>query len=72
MARMAQYFHGGTFFDDSACIHHDNSIGDLRHDTEIMCDKKQRKTKFLAQRSQQFKNLRLHGDVERGGGLVRN
>jgi hypothetical protein len=40
MARMAQNFHGRTFFHDSACIHHDNSIGDLRHNTKIMRDKK--------------------------------
>ena len=41
MARMAQNFHGGAVFNDSARIHYDNSIRDLSDYTEIMGNKEQ-------------------------------
>ena len=61
-----------TFLDDTAGVHDGDAIGDLRDDAEIMGDEEKRKIEFAPQVLQQFENLLLHGDVERGGGLVGN
>ena len=44
----------------------------MRDDAEIVRDEKKRELELAAQFLQQFENLLLHGDVERGGGLVGN
>ena len=72
MTRRSQDFLRGTFFDDASRIHDRDTIGDLRYDAEIVGDEQQAELQFAAQAVQQIQNLFLHGDVERGGGLIRN
>src|SRR5580704_3437802 len=72
MARVAQDFGGAALLDDAARVHDRDAIRDLRDDAEIVGDEKERELKFAAQFREQSKDLRLHGDVERGGGLVCN
>ena len=67
---MAQNFRRGAFFNDAACVHHGNAIRNLRDDSEVVRDEEKRETQFTAQFRKQLEDLRLHGDVERGGGLV--
>ena len=69
-ARMAQHLGDWSFFDDAAGVHHGNAIGHLRDHAEIVRDEEQRELKIAAQRGEQFEDLFLHGDVERGGRLV--
>ena len=60
----------GAMFDDLAVLHHADPLRDLSHDAEVVGDEKKRHVQprldFLKQRD----DLRLHGDVERGGRLV--
>ena len=72
MARRLQHLLRRSFFDDASCAHHRDTIGDLRYDTEIVGDEQQTELQFAAQAVQQIQNLFLHGDVERGGGLIGN
>src|SRR5579872_215477 len=70
MARIGEYFEGGSGFDDSPGVHHGNAIRDFADDSQIMRDEKKRQVQFRAKAHEEFENLLLHGDVERGGGLV--
>jgi hypothetical protein len=70
MPRMLQHFADGTFFDDAAGVHDGDAIGNLRDDAEIVGDEEQRKLEFATQFLEKLENLLLHGDIERGGGLV--
>ena len=58
-------------FDDAPGAHHADALGELRHDTQIMCDQYQGRAGAGTQFLEQVQDLRLHGDVERGAGLVR-
>jgi hypothetical protein len=62
---------GSRFFDDLSRIHNGDPIGSSSDDPEIMRDEKDRHSATRSQAIQHLQNLRLHGDVERGGGLVR-
>ena len=56
--------------DDAAAIHHRDAVGVVRHHAEIVGDEQQRRAGLALQLRQQVEDLRLHGDVERGGRLV--
>ena len=56
--------------DDLAVLHHADPVGDLAHDAEIVGDEQHRHAEAGLQVLQQRQDLRLHGDVERGGRLV--
>src|SRR5579871_394320 len=60
----------GPAFDDAAGIHDIDAIGVAGHDPEIMGDDDQGRAQPTRQILHQFKDLRLDGDVERGGRLV--
>ncbi len=53
-----------------AGIHHRDAVGDAGDDAEIVGDQKDGEAELLLQPVQQPQDLRLHGDVERGGRLV--
>src|SRR5579863_5857442 len=53
-------------------IHHGHAVSYLRHDGQVMRDKKHGQAKLSAQVIQQLQNLGLNGDVERGSWLVRD
>src|SRR4051794_7312810 len=56
--------------DDLALLHHADGIGELAHDAEVVRDEQHRHAEPRLQLLEQFENLRLHRDVERGGRLV--
>ena len=60
----------GSGLDDAALLHHRDVVGDLAHDVEVVGDEQHRHAVARLQALQQLEDLRLHGDVERGGRLV--
>ena len=56
--------------DGLAVAHHDDLVGDLAHDGEVVGDEDQAGAGLAADLGEQVEDLRLHGDVERGGRLV--
>jgi hypothetical protein len=59
-----------TLFDDASGVHDCDAIGELRDHAEIVGDEDHSGAAVAAALAQQFENLRLHGDVERGRRLV--
>ncbi len=59
-----------ALLDDLAFLHHADLLRDLAHDAEVVGDEQQRHAEPLLDVLQQLDDLRLHGDVERGGRLV--
>ena len=51
-------------------IHDDHPLGHFRHRAHVMGDQNNGRTGLLAQIAEQIKNLRLNGDIQRGGRLV--
>ena len=49
---------------------HDHAVGHLGDRAHVVGDQHDRSALVVAQFSQQVEDLRLHGDVERGGRLV--
>ena len=60
----------GAFFDDAAVLHDGDAVGDLRDDGQIVRDEEHGEIVGAAQVAEEGENLCLHGDVERGCGLV--
>ena len=58
--------------DNLAAIHDADHIGDAAHDAEIVGNEQQAHAEPRPDLGQQGQDLRLHGDIERGGRLVRN
>ena len=56
--------------DDAPGVHHRDVVGDLGDHAEVVRDEDDRGAGLLAQRAHQLEDLRLDGDVERGGRLV--
>ncbi len=56
--------------DDLALLHHADPFRDPAHDAEVMGDEQDRHPEAGLQILEKLENLRLHGDVERGGRLV--
>jgi hypothetical protein len=63
---------GRPLLHDAARIHHRDPVAELRHDAEVMGDEEDREPPVAAQIVEQRQDLRLHRDVERGGGFVRD
>src|SRR5262245_35371827 len=72
MFRAGEELTGGRDLDDAAAIHDGDAIGVAGYDAEIVGDQDQRGAGLARQLLQQVEDLRLHGDVERGGRLVRD
>ncbi len=58
--------------DDLAAIHDADHVRDAPHDAEIVGDEQQAHAEPRANFRQQGQDLRLHGDVERRGRLIRD
>ena len=61
-----------SLLDDLAAVHDADHVGDAADDAEIVGDEQQAHAEPGANFRQQRQDLRLHGDVERGGRLVRD
>ena len=59
-----------VLLDDLAVLHHADPVGDLAHDVEVVGDEQHGHAEAALQILQKLEDLRLHGDVERGGRLV--
>ena len=70
MLRPLQHVVGRALFDHLAVLEHDDAIGDIGDDAEIMGDEHHRHVAAALQVADQFEDLRLRGDVERGRRLV--
>ena len=70
MLRVVQDLRRRALFDHDAMLHHHDAVGDLGDDAEIMGDEQHRRLLALLQVADQLQDLRLRGDVERGGRLV--
>ena len=53
-------------------VHHHHAAADLRHHAEIVRDQQNRGLGLLLQAFQQSQDLRLNGNVQRGGRLIGN
>ena len=61
---------GRPGLDNLALGHHAHPVGDLAHDAKVVGDEQHRHALAALQSGQQFEDLRLHGDVERGRWFV--
>jgi len=59
-------------FHEIAGIHHRDAVGDLGNDREVMRNKEHGQAKLGSQFGEELENLRLHGDIESGGGFIGN
>ena len=62
---------GRRLLHDLAGVHHRDLVGVAGHDPEVVGDEHHRHLAVALLLAQQVEDLRLHGHVERGGGLVR-
>ena len=69
LGRGEQFVDGGAL-DDLAGIHHRDLVADLGDHAEIVGDQDDRGAARRLQLAHQIEDLRLQGDVERGGRLV--
>ena len=60
----------GACLDDLTGVHHDHVVGAAGDDAEVVGDEDHRHEALALLVFEQVEHLRLHGDVERGGGLV--
>ena len=58
--------------DDLAAVHDADHVRDAAHDAEIVGDEQQAHAEPAANLREQRQDLRLHGDVERRGRLIRD
>ncbi len=59
-------------FDRFALVHHQHPVGDIRHHAHIVSDKNHSHLHLVLQHFDQLQNLRLNGDIQRGGRLIGN
>lgn len=53
-------------------MQHDDTVGDLFHDREVMADEQRREAQLPLERGEEVEYLRLDGHVEGRGGFVRD
>ena len=70
MPRVLQHLLGRTLLDDTAALHHHDSVSDIGHDPEIMRDEEHARVVPPLQILDQGKDLCLRRDVEGGRRLV--
>ena len=70
MPRPAEDIVEGAALHYLAVVHDDDFLGDIGDDTKIVGDQQHRHAELALQVVDQLQDLRLDGDVERGGGLV--
>ena len=69
---MTQNFLRWPLLDDFAAIHDKDARGKTRHDAEVVGDEDHGHAEAFFQRGKQLHDLRLDGDIERGGRFVGN
>ena len=72
LARVAQHFLDGAVLDHLAVAQHDDAIGDVGDDAEIMRDEQHAHAALAPEIVDQAEDLALGGDIERGRRLVRD
>ena len=70
-ARRGEQFAGGRRLDDASRVHDRDAVGDARHDADVVRDQHDGES-AVARPAQHVDHLRLHGDVECRGRLVRH
>jgi hypothetical protein len=70
MARIGEHLLGRPLLHNLAGIHHDHALAHIRDHAERVADENDRRTEIAVELHDQVENLRLDGDVERGGRLV--
>ena len=68
--RLGEYGTGGADFHKAAGVEYGDAVGDFGYDAHVVSDEQYRRAAAAAQALQELKDLRLHRDVERGGGFV--
>ena len=68
--RTGEQFVHRRLLDHLARAHHHHPIGEVGHHAHVVGDQHDRTAESIAQIAQQFQDLGLHGDIERGGRLV--
>jgi hypothetical protein len=72
VARLLEGLAHPADFHDFAGVHHCEPVAGIGHDAEVVRDQQHRHRQPLAQVHDEIEHLRLDGDIERGGGLVRD
>ncbi len=72
MLRVVENRGGVALFDNRTVLHDRDAVRNLRHHAEIVRDEQNRRLLALLQIPDQGQDLRLRGNVERGGGFVRD
>jgi hypothetical protein len=72
MLRAVEHRGGIALLHDMTVLHDRDAVRDLGDDAEIMGDEQNRGLLPLLQIPNQREDLRLRGDVKRGGGFVRD
>ncbi len=72
MARGAEHFPYRPFFHNSSRVHHRDTLGHLRHNSEIVRDEKKPHPQFASKPREQLQHLFLHRDIERRRRLIRD
>ena len=70
MLRPLEHLGRRALLDDLALAHDVDAVGHLAHDAEVVGDQQHGHAELALQLLQQLEDLRLDGDVERGGRLV--
>ena len=70
--RVREDFLARAVLDRAAGVHDQDVVGHLGHHTQVVGDDDDRRVELALQVLEQVEDLRLHGHVERRGGLVRN
>src|SRR5450631_3195273 len=63
---------GGRLLDQAPGVHHRDLVGDVSHDPQVVGDQDEAHLALRLQIGQQLHDLRLHGAVQSGRGLVRD
>jgi hypothetical protein len=72
MSRRSENLLRRSLLHDAAVTHDEDAVGDLADDGEVMRDEEHGETMLAAEAFEQRDDLRLHGDIECGGGFVCN
>ena len=70
MARIGEYARGLPSLDDFSLAHDDHVVSDAPDDVEVMGDEQHGHAKLGLQVLQEFEDLRLNSDIERGRRLI--
>ncbi|MNI29456.1 hypothetical protein D3C73_832720 [compost metagenome] len=72
VARLGEHLFRRAFLDLVTAIHHQHAVGHFGHHAHVVGDEHHAHVHFFLQLTDQLQDLRLNGDVQRGGGFVGN